>query len=261
MPIALRSHHDNLINPPPLRYRRPRRQQRTRRLTADAYDLLHLTPRGHLRPTTTFDVPAEWTRFHDMLLWSFRGNTAAAHAQIQDICRFNPPISLEWVRLRLKETAAHHLAFLEKYLPGEAGTINRVKIRATVLNGGNDFFHEGPAVDDTPEPGSSMYSQNPLPPGAPENWNRKWDIFLYRALTDGESPRDIYRFLRKRVHPDLHGLTRYWLELRMAQSGKLGIEMKDRTSNVRPKRDQTDLPILGGHPERLLEEVERRLFS
>lgn len=260
MPIAMRPSHDGVTNPPALRYRKPRRTRWHHRLI-DGYSPRHFTPRGHLRPVTTFGVPAEWTRFHDMLLWSFRGNTAAVHAQLQNICRFNPPIGLDWVRLRLRETASHQLAFLENYLPGEAGTINRVKIRATVLNGGNDFFHEGPTEDDTPESGSSMYYQTPLPPGAPKNWSRKWDIFLYRALTDGESPRDIYRILRKTTRTDLYGLTRSWLELRMAQSGHLGIEVQNPPRNVWPKRDWDGLAGIGGYAEKWMEEADRRLFS
>lgn len=240
MPIPIVVNHVNLTNPPPLRYRKRRRRPlRSIEPAGDegaALSSLYLTPRGHLRPTASFGVPNEWTRFLDMLLWSFRGNSAAVNAQLQDRYKFHPPIRVDWVRLRLRETAAHQLAWLQKFLPGETGTILRVRIRATVINAGNDLFHEGPTEDDTPEPGSSAYSQHPpLPPGGPENWNWKWDIILCQSLGNGEDPIDILRLLRKMRHPDLKGLTKAWLEERMAQSGHLGIDVQDLARDMKPQ--------------------------
>ena len=208
-----------LINPPPLRYRKPRPRRSGPELKDGECSLQYFTPLGRPRPQTTFGVPAEWSRFLDMLLWSFRGNAAAVQAQIQERYQFSPPLSVQWARLRLKDTAFQQLQYLQKFLPGEAGTINRVKIRATVLNGGHDFFHEGPTEDDTPKPGSPGYIQAPLPPGGPEKWRRDWDVILCQAVLDGESPADVLRLLRKTQLSDLQGLTRSWLELRMAQSG------------------------------------------
>ncbi|KAI9787847.1 MAG: hypothetical protein M1816_007414 [Peltula sp. TS41687] len=255
MPIAIAT--DIPTNPAPLRYRKRRHRQKL----TEACSFVELTPRGHPRPVTTFGVPAEWTRFHDMLLWSFRGNTKAVHAQLQKIYRFSPSISRDWVRLRLRDTVFHHLIFLEKYLPGEAGTLHRVKIRAAVLNGGHDFFHEGSPDDETPEPGSSTYHQPPLPPDAPANWSRNCDIFLYRALMDGEHPRDIYGILKKTMNHDLKGLRRSWLELRMAQSGHLGIEVRNQLRNARSTQYRDSSSDSGRYAQKWLEDADRRCCS
>ncbi|KAI9832961.1 MAG: hypothetical protein M1826_000740 [Phylliscum demangeonii] len=235
MPSALVA----LANPPALRYRKPRRQQPPPRPTLPSSgsstsittttDNPSLTPLGQPRPSTTFGVPDAWTRFHDTLLWSFRGPSRAVHRQLQSLYHFQPALSRDWVRLRLRETAAQQLAFLRQHLPAETGTINRVQIRATVLDGGHDFFYDGPAHDATPALGNDGWLPPPVPErgpleagrqrqrqhhgarGVPE-WKAKWDWVLVEGLKDGESAATMWNLLRRMKHPDLDGLTRGWLE-------------------------------------------------
>lgn len=173
---------------------------------------------------TTFGVPNHWTRYFDLLLWSLRGDAAAVHEQLQATCRFRPALSLEWVRLRLQETAFEQLVFLRAYLPGEKGTLQRVTIRATVLKGGHDFFHEGPAIDETPNPASTKHMDlPPLPKGGPEGWKNAWDVLVCEEAREGKLPGQVLRELRRMGSSELRGLTRLWLEVRMVQSAYLGL--------------------------------------
>ena len=201
------------INPPALRYRTPRYIGGSPR---------HQQRRSKHDVTTTFGVPSHWTRYLDMLLWSLRGDVEAVQAQINSHGRFDQPISIEWVQQRLGDTAFQQLAFLRMFLPGEIGTITRVKIRATVLDGGHDYFHQGPAGDDTPLPGSNEYIRPPMPDGGPYQWSRARDAFLRDAVRKRESPTEVWKKLNSLSHAHLGGLTRSWLETRMVQITFMG---------------------------------------
>ncbi|KAI9801246.1 MAG: hypothetical protein M1833_002816 [Piccolia ochrophora] len=171
----------------------------------------------------TLSGPSAWTCFDDMILWSYRGNVARVHAQLQRRYQFLPPISLEWVQQKLRETSNRQLEHVRKYLPGEAGTIRRLRIRTAMLNAGHDFFFQGTMRDDTPPPSDPTYEQPPLPQDVPKTWNRRCDVVLYIAICEGMHSTRALQLLRAWRPAYVKRLKQRWLEVRISQIEYLGI--------------------------------------
>jgi hypothetical protein len=177
---------------------------------------------GHFWPTVTFGVPSHWPRYLDMLMWSLRGNAEAVHQRLQELCRFEPPLSCEWVRLRLQETAVQHKEFVQRFLPGEAGTAARVRVRSALFITEHNHFFDGPGTDRTPLPSDAGYAAlPPLPEGAPSPWTRDLDRVVREAVLARRTPAETVNLLQAAAENNgqaLHGLSHLWIEVRMAQS-------------------------------------------
>ena len=80
---------------------------------------------------TPDERPRNWQQFHHYFMYSCRGDVSAVTSELQEKFHFEPEMSKAWVGKQLNEAGniREQIAFLETYLPGEAGTMDRAQAR------------------------------------------------------------------------------------------------------------------------------------
>ena len=131
-------------------------------------------------------APRSWRVAYPYLMFSGRGTVSDVTRQLQETFLFDPPISNTWVgeQLNSEEVILQQLAYLNNYLPGESGTMDRAQARLNVLplNVTVPDIHEGMGdwidIDHT----SEAYIQPVTPTDAPRDWSREMDAGLLRSM-------------------------------------------------------------------------------
>ena len=123
-------------------------------------------------------------------MYSCRGEVSAVTSRLQEVFQFEPEVSQIWVgrQLNRAENIRQQIAYLETYLPGETGTLERAEARLRMVQSGvfiQDVYDGKSAgqVFDI-DPTSDAYIE-PIPPAdLPTRWTPLLDAILLTALPD-----------------------------------------------------------------------------
>lgn len=134
--------------------------------------------------------PQNWQRFHQYFMYSRRGDVTEVTNELQDTFHFEPVISKAWVgrQLNKAENIREQTEFLEAYLPGETGTLDRAEARLQM--GLSGFFiqdtYDGKSAGQIfdIDPASDAYTKPIRPADLPPTWTPSLDAILLTVLPE-----------------------------------------------------------------------------
>ena len=137
---------------------------------------------------TNPDRPHNWQAFHQYFMYSCRGDITAVTGELQATFDFEPEIKREWVGKQLNEIGniRKQLEYLERWLPGESGTIDRVQAREQLASLDcsvpdiYDGVNTGQIFDI--DPTSDAYTEPVRPADLPPTWTPIIDATLLTVL-------------------------------------------------------------------------------
>jgi hypothetical protein len=171
------------------------------------------------------EQPARWQNFHQYFMYSCRGEVSAVTCRLQETFQFEPETSRIWVgrQLNRSENIRQQIEYLETYLPGETGTLERAEARQRMVQSGifiQDVYDGKSAgqifdIDLT----SDAYIEPIQPADLPTTWTPLLDATLLTVL------------------PDIPDMKAFWLEnasiLREMFEDGIGWSRKERALNLR----------------------------
>lgn len=169
--------------------------------------------------------PPGWQKFHQYFMYSCRGDVSAVTSTLRDGFQFERHVSEAWVGTQLNKLAniREQIEYLEAYLPGETGTLDRAEARlrmrlsSVFIQDTYDGKSAGQIFDiDT---ASDAYIEPVRPADLPATWTALLDATLLTAL------------------PDINRLETFWLEnasvlQEMFEDG-IGSSRKERALSLR----------------------------
>lgn len=171
------------------------------------------------------EQPARWQNFHQYFMYSCRGEVSAVTRRLQETFQFEPETSRIWVgrQLNRSENIRQQIEYLETYLPGETGTLERAEARRRMAQSGifiqdvYDGKSAGQIVDT--DLTSDAYIEPIQPADLPATWTPLLDATLLTVL------------------PDIPDMETFWLEnaslLREMFEDGIGWSRKERALNLR----------------------------
>ena len=171
------------------------------------------------------DRPYNWQAFHQYFMYSCRGDITAVAGELQATFDFEPEIKREWVGRQLNEIGniQKQLEYLERWLPGESGTMDRVQAREQLASLDcsvpdiYDGMNTGQIFDI--DPTSDAYTEPVRPADLPPTWTSIIDATLLTVL------------------PDIPSMEMFWLDhtaiLREIWASGVGSERKKDAMGVR----------------------------
>jgi hypothetical protein len=171
------------------------------------------------------EQPTRWQNFHQHFMYSCRGEVSAVTSKLQEAFQFEPETSQIWVgrQLNRSENIRQQIEYLETYLPGEIGTLERAESRLRMIRCGvfiQDVYDGKSAgqIFDI-DPASDAYMEPIRPADLPATWTPLLDATLLTVL------------------PDIPDMEAFWLEnagvLQEIPEDGIGWLRKERALNIR----------------------------
>jgi hypothetical protein len=134
--------------------------------------------------------PHNWQKWHQFFMYSCRGDVSEVTSQLQEMFRFVPEISQDWVARQLNKAENIHeqTEYLQVCLPGETGTLDRAEARQQM--GLSGFFiqdtYDGKSAGQIfdIDPASDAYTEPIRPADLPVTWTPVLDATLLVVLPD-----------------------------------------------------------------------------